>query len=74
MQTRIYVVTEAAGQGIVQRLVEATSAAQAVNHCVKPRFSATVAASKDVAFHMGHGRKIEHANEQPMSAKPLTNY
>lgn len=61
MQTRIYVVMYQGPQGEVRRLVEATSAAQAIRHVVKDSHSAKVASTKDVASAMNDGVKIEKA-------------
>lgn len=60
MQTRIYVVTA----GETKRLVEASSAAQAIRHCAKGQFAAAVASTKDVAEIVGSGKPVEKASEQ----------
>lgn len=62
--SRIYVVDEksttTAGQ---RRLVEASSAAQAIRHCVSNVYTAQAAGPKDVAELMGAGIRIERATE-----------
>lgn len=57
MQTRIYVVVH----GEERRLVEATSAAQAIRHCVRNKYSAKAATPKEIALLMGHGLTVEKA-------------
>ncbi len=61
--TRIYLVVEK-GAGASKRLVEATSAAQAIRHCARNVYEAQAAAPKDVAALMGSGVTIEQATEQ----------
>ena len=59
--TRIYIVT---AKGKTQRLVEATSAAQAIRHCVAQEYAAKVAGAKDVANLAATGTTVEKASEQ----------
>lgn len=61
MQTRIYVVVEKDG---TKRMIEATSQAQAIRHCVKDRFTASVATAKDVADLSRAGIQVERAGEE----------
>lgn len=67
MQTRIYVVRCKLEGHTTPRLVEATSASQAIRHCVGENYSAASATAKDIAEHMGNGLKVERAasNERP---------
>jgi len=60
-QTRIYVVI---AQDKPHRLVEASSAAQAIRHCVSQEYAAKVAGTKDVAGLLAAGSTVEKANEQ----------
>lgn len=60
-ETRIYVVINKTNDE--RRLVEATSQAQAIRHCVSTIYRADVATSKAVASAMGQGLKIECATE-----------
>ena len=64
MITRIYIVTEIIDGVPKQRLVMATSAAQAVSHVVKPRFSAQAASPMDVAILMKDGAELETASNK----------
>lgn len=57
--TRIYVVIT----GDERRLVEATSAAQAIRHCVANKYSAKPATPKEIAQFMRDGLTVEKANE-----------
>lgn len=57
--TRIYVVI----QGDEKRLVEASSSAQAIRHCVKDKYSAKVATPKELAGLMSGGLQVERAGE-----------
>lgn len=57
--TRIYVVLN----GDERRLVEATSAAQAIRHCVANKYSAKPATPKEIAQFMRDGLTVEKANE-----------
>lgn len=66
MQTRIYVVTQ---RDKPNRLVEASSAAQAIRHCVRGEYSAKVPTNKELAAAMTHGLIIEKANEDEASNK-----
>jgi len=59
--SRIYVVINRVTDE--KRLVEATSQAQAIRHCVATVYRADVASSKVVAHYMGEGLKIENAVE-----------
>lgn len=58
--TRIYVVMQ---NDKPMRLVDATSAAQAIRHCVRREYAAKAATPKDIASLMGAGTTIEAANE-----------
>lgn len=60
MQTRIYVVIH----DDEKRLVEATSAAQAIRHCVRPRYNARAASPKDVATMLASGARVERAETE----------
>lgn len=61
-QTRIYVVLQRGTTDVDgHRLVEATSAAQAIRHCVQNKYEAKAASPRDVAAHMGRGVRIERA-------------
>lgn len=63
-QTRIYVVASAAPAGDpIQRLVDATSAAQAIRHCAKGIYQASVANTKQVVALMSKGVAIEKIDE-----------
>jgi len=64
--TRIYVVTF----GVEQRLVEATSAAQAIRHCVADRYTARPASPKDIALQMSAGVSLEKAGEDTVATVP----
>lgn len=55
--TRIYVVIH----GDERRLIEATSASQAIRHCVEPRYIARPATPKDVAQLTKYGITVEQA-------------
>jgi hypothetical protein len=69
-QTRIYVVLNDGKR----RLVEATSAAQAIRHCVQPHFSAKPATPREVAALMAAGYSVEHvteASECTLQAAPV---
>lgn len=59
MQTRIYVVMEKASGN--RRLIEASSSAQAIRHCVKNAYEAKVANTKDIAGLMQSGMVVEVA-------------
>lgn len=60
-ETRIYVVIEG-GAEAGKRLVEATSAAQAIRHCARNVYTAQAATPKDIAALMSSDVKIEQAN------------
>lgn len=62
MITRIYIVAN----GDEKRLVDAASAAQAIRHCVKNKYSAKAATPKDIAVHMSVGVKIEKASDDSL--------
>ena len=67
--TRIYVVTEATPGGddaskLTSRLVDAGSAAQAIGHCVRPKFAARVAEQSDLVTLLGKGVKVEKAGAE----------
>lgn len=61
MKTRIYVVQKTNG---FTRLVEATSASQAIRHCALGEYAAKVASSTDVAHAMQGGAKVEAAGSE----------
>lgn len=64
MKTRIYVVGTIGEQVHGEaRLVEATSASQAIRHVVKDKFEAGVADTKTVARLMADGTSVEVATE-----------
>lgn len=69
MQTRIYVVQH----GEERRLVEATSQAQAIRHCVKGAYNATVATTKDLAKMMAAGLSVEVAGNDTSDAAQVAN-
>lgn len=56
MQTRIYVVIHESEK----RLVEASSAAQAIRHCVANKYVARPATPKDIAHEMSNGVVVAH--------------
>jgi hypothetical protein len=58
METRIYVVKDHAQK---HRLVEASSAAQAISHVVRGQYNAEVATTKQVAAAMADGLQVERA-------------
>lgn len=64
MNTRIYVVTVGTGTTSEQKLVDATSAAQAIRHIARGMIDAQVATTKDVALLVGKGSKVEIAAEE----------
>lgn len=68
METRIYVVMQTDKP---HRLVEATSAAQAIRHCASKEYSAKIARPKDVAGMLAVGTKVENANESEPSQKQI---
>ncbi len=55
--TRIYVVVT----GDEKRLIDATSSAQAIRHCVRNRYSAKPATPKEIAAFMRGGISVEQA-------------
>lgn len=59
-QTRIYVVMQ---KDKANRLVEATSAAQAIRHCVRGEYSARIAGTKEIVAMHRLGVQVEIANE-----------
>lgn len=66
MITRIYVVIN----GEEKRLVDAASAAQAIRHCVKNKYSAKAATPKDIALYMSAGITIEKAADDGLIPTP----
>lgn len=70
-QTRIYVVINKATNE--KRLVEATSQAQAIRHCVSKVYVAEAASPKTVAGCMTNGLSIEHANETEQTNQQTPN-
>lgn len=52
-ETRIYVVLQKDNNTNTQRVVEASSAAQAIKHCVRGQFSAHVPNTKELADLIG---------------------
>lgn len=69
--TRIYVVSH----GEERRLIDATSAAQAIRHCVRSKYAAKPAVPKELAHLMSSGVTIERAldDDQSASAQTTTN-
>ena len=63
MQSRIYVVMN----GEQRRLVDATSAAQAVRYCVANVYKAKPATPKEIAALMSGGLLVERATSQTES-------
>jgi hypothetical protein len=61
MNTRIYAVVNTETK--MHRLVEASSSAQAIRHCVLGLYKADVASAKAVADFMRTGLMVEKANE-----------
>lgn len=68
MVTRIYVVMS----GDERRLVDATSSAQAIRHCVKNRYAAKPATPKEIAQFMRNGVSVEAATETDNGATAQT--
>lgn len=69
MITRIYVVLEkSTGE---KRLIDATSAAQAIRHCVSVKYSAKPATPKEIAAAMSSGLTVETAGEYDMPSTPV---
>jgi hypothetical protein len=66
MQTRIYVVINKQDQS--KRLVEASTAAQAIRHCVRTVYTAKVAGTKEVAGLMRSGYAVEVAGDETPAA------
>lgn len=62
--TRIYVVTEQRDDGERVCLVDAATAAQAIGHCVRPKFAARVAEQADLVALIGKGVKVEKAGAE----------
>lgn len=60
MSTRIYIVTGAGKQ----RLVEAGTQSQAVRHVVKGQYKAVAATPKDIANLMKTGVQVETASDE----------
>jgi hypothetical protein len=69
-QTRIYVVEQ---KDKPHRLIEATSAAQAIRHCARPEFTARAATPRDVATLMQPGQPLEKAFESNNGNNEQTN-
>lgn len=63
MITRIYVVINHADDS--RTMVEATSAAQAIRHCVRKVYSARTVSPKELAAHMSGGARVERAEAEP---------
>lgn len=62
--TRIYVVLQrGTADQDGHRLVEATSAAQAIRHCAQAQYEVKAATPKDIAGLMGSGIAVEKATE-----------
>lgn len=64
---RIYIVkqsvtTDVSSSGVIEHLVRASSAAQAIGHVVKPRFTAEVA-SQDVVLRLAKTHDVHEAGE-----------
>lgn len=69
MQTRIYaILTKKAGDS-QPRLVEATSAAQAIRYCAQNLYSAKPATPREVASYMQSGVVVESATENSQTTK-----
>lgn len=64
MTTRIYVIMQ---KDKPNRLVDASSAAQAIRHCVSTEYSSRVATAKDVADMLAHGVVVEQAKTETES-------
>lgn len=63
-ETRIYVIIQkGTSDADGFRLVEATSAAQAIRHCARNVYTAQAATPKDIARLMGTGVTIENATD-----------
>lgn len=67
--TRIYLVDE---RGASVRLVEASSAAQAIRHVVRHKFTAHAATPKAVATLMARGIVLEQATDNEIEANAAT--
>lgn len=67
-ETRIYKVINEADQST--KMIEASSAAQAVRHAVAKIYRADVATTKEVASFMTSGNKIMIATEQTNTNVP----
>lgn len=71
MQTRIYVVEYPSAQGVVRRLVDATSAAAAIKHCVAETHAAKIAAPKALASLMGEGIRVEKSEPTSLPSQAV---
>lgn len=69
-QTRIYVILNK--QTGEKRLVEASTGAQAVRHCVSQVFEAKVAGTKEIAGLMRDGFTVEVASGKPEASDAQT--
>jgi hypothetical protein len=67
--TRLYVVIQ---EGKPNRLIEATSLAQAIRHCATQEYSGCVARPKDVAHILSLGATVEKAIEINDQTTPTT--
>lgn len=68
-QTRLYKVTCTLDGHTSPRLVEATSASQAIRHCVGKSFNAEAAGPKDIVELMQNGVKVEKAVQNERQAE-----
>jgi hypothetical protein len=66
---RIYVVDD----GDKRRLIEASSAAQAIRHCAKHQYTVKIATPKEVASLMQHAVQVEHAGDDSLIPTKPTN-
>lgn len=70
-QTRLYKVICTLDGHTSPRLVEATSASQAIRHCVGKSFTAEAAGPKDIVELMSNNVKVEKAaSDQQQISKP----
>lgn len=71
--SRIYIVTE--HNTTTRRLIEATTSAQAIRHCVRQKFEAKPATPKEIAALMVNGAHVERATDDSLipNATAATN-
>lgn len=65
MSTRIYVVNDTRANPSRQRLVRATSRAQALRHVAQDSFAVEVAGQNALVFLLGNGVQVEDAVAEP---------